>query len=177
MVDREARSQLSTAVADLLAGRMTNLRFDKLEKLSRSSDPALAAAWSFCSSLYSSATLFSYNLTGRHAPDKYLRVIAERCVTFLQSDHEYTRHDGPFKKAKQTLYLPGALWIGCVGIIGILELVNSRELAALLSLVALLSFMLATQIGLAAKMLLGPIPSARKAWEEAAKKDTWPFDT
>jgi hypothetical protein len=91
MVIPEARAELCEALSALIAGRLSNDRFDDVyyRLCVRSPDRAVEEIGLFGWGLYSSDLLWPYYLTGIHAVSAETRALAERCTLFLVSGLEY----------------------------------------------------------------------------------------
>ncbi len=163
---------LANGVKKLIEGELTNDDFDKLEHHCRSNDEAIAAVWAYCEGLYSSALLFPYRLTGRHAPDSAVRLIANRSIAFLNSDYEYTWSAIPFLAKSKTGPLLFARMIIClVFIAGMALILGSWDWS-----VFALGLIGSQLVCFIASLTWSIIDTRSKKLLIAAQESTWPFE-
>lgn len=97
MVLVDERRELFTALSGLIEGQITNQEFDDLYGAYgdglESADRAITVIAGFGYSLYSD--IGSYRLTGWYAVDAETRAVAKRCLSFLQTDLEYSWPPNP----------------------------------------------------------------------------------
>lgn len=172
MIDRESRIILANNVKMLIEGEVTNDAFDDLEHLCRSNDLAIAAVWTYCHCLYSSATLFPYRLTGRHRPANEVRLIVNRCIAFLNSDCEYTWSSIPFMvKSNIGLMLLVRICLFSVFLSVLLFTIGKWDWSFVA--LALVGSQLIVFVGSFARSMMGNM-SRNQSIE--AQKSSWPFD-
>jgi hypothetical protein len=172
MIDRESRIVLANNVKMLIEGELTNDAFDDLEHVCRSNDEAVAAIWTYCNCLYSSATVFPYRLTGRHAPDNDVRLIVSRCIAFLESDCEYTWSSIPFMVKSNTRRMVLVRICLFSVFLSVLLFIIGRWDWSFVAL-AFISSQLIVVVGTFARSMMGNM--SKKQFVEA-QKSSWPFD-
>jgi hypothetical protein len=172
MIDRESRATLANGVRKLIDGELTNDDFDNLETLCMSNDEAIAAVWTYCQALYSSDLLFPYRLTGRYAPDGAVRLIANRCIAFLNSDYEYTWSGIPFmEKSHIGLQLFARVSL-CFVFIAVMVLILGGWDWSLFA-VAVIGSQLVYFVASFTRSIIG---NSSKKPPMAAQESTWPFE-
>lgn len=177
MILPEARSRLREALALLIDGRMTNGEFDEVyEEYKDSSDRGVAVIAEFGYGLYSSGLLGPYRLRGRHALGPEPRRIAERCLRFLRTAHEYEWPSMPGGGLRAA--------IGCLTLygIGFGVIAASLTIAAAISqgwILASIFAALTVTVGGGSYWLHHRIgryesPAWRRFWA-TADREAWPF--
>jgi hypothetical protein len=87
MVDVKNRAKAAKLILDFVEGRITNDEFDE-QYPHRSSDQALQNIWRYLWLFWDDRE--SHTLRGEHQLSAPQRVLCEHCVTFLQTEIEYT---------------------------------------------------------------------------------------
>jgi hypothetical protein len=86
MVDRDARNKAASVLRDFVTGYISNEEYGRLYPTSES-DASLSEINIQIWFLYSDIT--EHKLTGKHALNVEELIFVERCILFLQSDHEF----------------------------------------------------------------------------------------